>query len=379
MQAVEPAAVALLAPAEVVVDVPDFVGFGRRQFVAQALFDLLLEMFEAPIGDEVLQSRPLAIAAIAEIAKDADDRAEQIQDLIGAGVGHPLGQGGKGLGPGGRHAHAAAHQHVVADHVIIAAHGQQAHVLAIDIRAIVAWQADAHFEFSRQIGLAVKRLDLAFGFLGTRGRRFVEPDLAISRRPRREGRGNLPGHPLDLPMHRIAAVRRRAADDIAVHVAAGGHRSQADLVNPPEHRTKVLFGKAVHLHVLPAGDSQRAIAELVGKLDMGQKLLAREPSAGHPRADHELVELLLLQARVAQQHAVIAVVLLIHAVMFQQLGRLVREVVGRLGQLFGDLTAQEIALSLDLFHQARLAIDLSLRIVAHDRGGPERIIQSNAR
>ena len=32
VQAVEPAAVALLAPAEVVVDVPDFVGLRRRQF-----------------------------------------------------------------------------------------------------------------------------------------------------------------------------------------------------------------------------------------------------------------------------------------------------------------------------------------------------------
>ena len=71
VQAVEPAAVALLAPAEVVVDVPDLVGLRRRQLIAQVLLDLLLETLQAPIGDEVLQPRPLAIAAIAEVAKDA--------------------------------------------------------------------------------------------------------------------------------------------------------------------------------------------------------------------------------------------------------------------------------------------------------------------
>ena len=152
-----------------------------------------------------------------------------------------------------------------------------------------------------------------------------------------------------------------------MHVAAGGHRGQADFVDPLEHRAEILLGQAVHLQVLPAGDPQRAVAILVGKLDMGQKLLARKPAAGHPGADHELVDLLLLHALVAQLHAAIAVVLLIHAVVFQQVGRLGGEVVGRLGQLFGDLSAQVIALSLDLFDRARLAVNLMLRIVAHDR------------
>ena len=52
--------------------------------------------------------------------------------------------------------------------------------------------------------------------------------------------------------------------------------------------------------------------------------------------------------------------------MFQQLGRLGGEVVGRLGQLFGDLSAQVIALRLDLFDRARRAVDRMLRIAAHD-------------
>ena len=164
-----------------------------------------------------------------------------------------------------------------------------------------------------------------------------------------------------------------------MHVAAGGHRGQADFVDPLEHRAEVLLGKTVHLQVLPAGDSQRAVAIPVGKLDMGQELLAREPAAGHSGADHELVDLLLLRARVAQQHAAIAVVLLIHAVMFQQLGRLGGEVVGRLGQLLGDLSAQVVALRLDLFDRARLAVDRLLRIAAHDRENLSQKMKSRRR
>ena len=142
--------------------------------------------------------------------KTPNDRPQQVEDLVGPGVGHPLGQGGKGAGQGGRHAHAAADQHVVADHVVVAAHGQQADVLAIDVRAVVAGQADAHLELSRQIGLAVQRLDLALGRLGLESKRpasrparsrdrpasaargprqFARPSTGSARGPDRRGRG----------------------------------------------------------------------------------------------------------------------------------------------------------------------------------------------
>ena len=159
-----------------------------------------------------------------------------------------------------------------------------------------------------------------------------------------------------------------------MHVAARGHGGQADFVDPLQHRAEILLGQAVHLQVLPARDPQRAVAIPVGKLDLGQKLLARQPAAGHSRADHELVDLFLgfLIAQVAQQHAAVAVILLIHAVMFQQLGRLGGEMVGRLRQLFGDLSAQVVAFRLDLLDRARRAVDRLLRIAAHDHGNLSR-------
>ncbi len=52
------------------------------------------------------------------------------------------------------------------------------------------------------------------------------------------------------------------------------------------------------------------------------------------------------------------------------MGRLGAEVVGRLRQFSGDLSAQVIAVSLDLFDRARLAVAWMLRIAVHDRENP---------
>ena len=89
---------------------------------------------------------------------------------------------------------------------------------------------------------------------------------------------------------------------------------------------------------------------------MGEKLLAAEPPARHGRADHKLVGGLPLRARIAQEHAAVAVVLLIDAVSLQQLGGFRAEVVGRLGQLGRDLAAQVVALLLDRFDRLREAM-----------------------
>ena len=168
-------------------------------------------------------------------------------------------------------------------------------------------------------------------------------------------------------MDRIATVGGGAANDVALHVAARGQGGQADLVDPPEHCAEVLLGQAVQLQVLPVRDAQRIVAVLVGKLDLGQELPGRKPAARHSRADHELVDSLgLLHAQVAQQHAAIAVILLVDAVMFQELRRVGGEVIGRLGEFFGNLSAQVVALPFDLLDRARRAVDRLRRIAAHD-------------
>ena len=81
-------------------------------------------------------------------------------DLVRPDEGHALGHGRKGLLGAGRHAHAAADQHVVADDAKVLANGHQAQVVGIQVDAIVAGQADGGLELARQIGRAVDRLDL---------------------------------------------------------------------------------------------------------------------------------------------------------------------------------------------------------------------------
>ena len=143
VQAVEPAAVALLVPAHVVVEAVHVVGMGVGKRRAVILLDLGLELVEAPIGDQVFQPRDFAIGPIAEIALHFDDRRGHVDHLLGLDEGHSLGHGRKRFCGAGRHAHAAADQHVVADDFPIAADGHQAQIVGVQIDAIVARQADA--------------------------------------------------------------------------------------------------------------------------------------------------------------------------------------------------------------------------------------------
>ena len=156
-------------------------------------------------------------------------------------------------------------------------------------------------------------------------------------------------------MHRVAAIGRRAAHDVAGHVAAGPHRRQPDLVDAAQRPHEVPFRHAVELQVLPAGDAQRAAAHLVAKVQLGQQLIAAEPSAGNGRPHHETIGPGVRRlVRAAQVLAPVAVDLLIDAVELEQLGALVAEVIGGVGQFRGDPPAQIIALRLRAFQRAEL-------------------------
>ncbi len=262
VQAIEPAAVALLVPAHVVVDVPDLLGPRRRQGISQAGLDLGLELLQSPVGQEVLQPRTAAIGAVAEVAEDGEDGADHVERLFGADHGQGLGQGGKGVFQPRRHAHAPAHQHVVAGHLKILAQRQQAHVLGVEIDAIVAGQADGHLEFPRQVAGAVERLDrVAVG--GVRRRGLAQPDFAVGGRAGPQVPRQVAGHPLDLAMDRVAAIRRRATHDVAGGVAAGPQRRQPHFVEAPQRPHQVLLRHAVELQALPGGDPESAAAHLI--------------------------------------------------------------------------------------------------------------------
>ena len=134
-------------------------GRGGCERVAEILFDLVAEAVEAPIVNEVLHAGDFAVGAVAEVALHFDDRDAQIDDAVGIDVAQRQGDGREGFLGAGRNAEAAADEHVVADDVPVLANRQQADVVGVDIDAVVAGQADGEFEFARQVGFAVDRLD----------------------------------------------------------------------------------------------------------------------------------------------------------------------------------------------------------------------------
>ena len=88
VQAVEPAAVALLVPAHAVVEAVDADRPQRRERVAEVFFDFAAEAVEAPVVDEVLHAGDFAVGAVAEIALHFHDRDAQIDDALGLDVAH---------------------------------------------------------------------------------------------------------------------------------------------------------------------------------------------------------------------------------------------------------------------------------------------------
>ena len=162
-------------------------------------------------------------------------------------------------------------------------------------------------------------------------------------------RGQPIGQRLHLVVHRIVSMRRRAAHDVALDVAAGGQRRKLHLVDAADRFFQVALQHAVQLQALPRGDAQRGVADLVAQIELGQQLVAGQLAAGNLGADHEAVDFVAActAAFGAAAGAGVAIVLLIGAVMLQQLGAVLAEMVVAVDQLRADVAAQVVAARLD--------------------------------
>ena len=153
---------------------------------------------------------------------------------------------------------------------------------------------------------------------------------------------------MDLPVNRVAAIRRRTTHDVSPHVAAPAQGGQPGGVDAADRLDEVRLPHAVNLQVLPRGQPQRAVAKLLGK-DRGcaNSCSLESRPAGTTVAEHEaIVRLPGRPARLAQLPPLVAVVLLIDPVLPQQLGRVVAEVVAASANSLGNPPAQTVALSL---------------------------------
>src|SRR5688500_8628633 len=84
VEAVEPAPVALLVPAEMVVEAPYVFGMRVGHRTAEILFDLGAKLRYAPVGDQVFDPGGFAVAAVVEIPIDFDDSGGGVDDFVRA-------------------------------------------------------------------------------------------------------------------------------------------------------------------------------------------------------------------------------------------------------------------------------------------------------
>jgi hypothetical protein len=105
----------------------------------------------------------------------------------------------------------------------------------------------------------------------------------------------------------------------------------------------------VQLQGLTAGETQGGAAQFVAQVQLGQQLPAGQLAAGHFGADHHAVRFSAVP-RLARRRPLVAVVLLVAAVMLEQLVASLAETLAAVLQFLGDGAAQVVALLLERFH-----------------------------
>ena len=303
--------------------------------------DLGAKPLDAVLFERVLESGPMAVVAIAEVALRGDDRLDDVGQILRRHPGDRAAEHRiRVVGPGVAHAHPAAGEHDEPGQLAgetLTQGRDDADVVGMDVDAVVAWPGDADLELARQVGVAVQRLHGAVGGrrLGRHGPFTVDPQLPVRRGARPE-----PSHQLgdDGCQHGApVGVWQRAGHHVAHHVAAGGERREQRGVDAVHDLVQLTLRNEVVLHTLSCRQAHRTVGEL-GEPVEREPLVEGDHPARNRRANHARVVEgeLLLGARPAH----VAVVLLVDPVELEQHRALGPELVG-LDELVTDRAAAD--------------------------------------
>ena len=375
VEAVEVFSIPLLEPADVVVEAMDVGGMAGGKRLAEVFLHLRPESLQAHGVDRVLQSRGLAVGAIAVVALHLDDRLGDTEDILGGNEPQSLGQSREGLGGAWRHPHSATGDDVVAEDLSMFMDDDEAEVVGIDVGAVVLGKGEGGLELPRQVGGTVNRLDR----VGATGDAFLlprlrigEPDLVVGASPRREMDGEFVELGLHLVADGVSVDRRRAAHDVAFDVAAGGERRHLVGVNLLHEGLEVPLHDAVVLDRLPGRQPDRAVADLVSHVDRGEELGGGELSPRHAGADHEADLADALGPLPALP--LLAVVLLVGAEVLEELNAPLSEAGGPVDEFLGDVPTEVVARGLEALDGGQLRSIGGLLVVGH-RGSRWRSVR----
>ena len=212
----------------------------------------------------------LAVAAVAVVPKELDDRFGGRDDQVGLNVANGLGDIRKGLVVAVRHAHAATDKDVVTDYAVVLEDGQKAKVLSIDIDGIILRQGQAGFELAGQINLTIERFDLGEVLVGN-NRFAVEPYLMVG-----PGAGGQVARDAVRQLLQRCIGRRpkrcRWGHHVAFHVTAGAESAQQTSIDAGDGLPQMRLDDAVKLNPLPRSDAQGAGRMFLGDGVEGQIL-----------------------------------------------------------------------------------------------------------
>ncbi len=249
-RAVQPA-VALLEPAQLVLDGREVERFGRLDGDArQAADDLVAERVQAHRFERVLEARVLAVGAISVVALGGHDCFGCVHHVAPPDVKQRLRQ----VRPGGElavaHAESAAHRDRVAFDDAVDDMRDEAEVLREHIDIVARLDRDADLEFPRQVPRAVNRIRRGRAVRGGRPRPHrgihlrlrpgriqllaVQPDVRVRRALPQEPPAEFLAEALRIGM-RLVLDRRRRSHRVSHDIAARPDRRQPAPRNAGDH------------------------------------------------------------------------------------------------------------------------------------------------
>src|SRR5690606_11922455 len=121
--------------------------------------------------------------------------------------------------------------------------------------------------------------------------RILQPDFMIRTGLGPQMFGNRVGQVLQLVAQTIVPQRGRAADDVAFHIAAGRLRRKLGIINATNRFPQICLNHAVELDSLARGNANRTVAELIGDIELAEKLGSGDLTARYTVANHKDVML----------------------------------------------------------------------------------------
>ena len=252
VQAVEPGAVGILMPAVRIFDRGEMEGAGGGKGDAGTFLHLGAEPFDAAILNRVFEPGVFAVGAVPVVPLGDEDCLADLIHLVGRDEAEHIGEAWEGFRVAVAHAESAADSHIITSELAVLRNGDESEILREDIDIVRGRDGEAGFEFAREVGIPVHRLNLG---LSSGNEFLIEIDLMIGAALRECILA--PGNSMfiDLLLDWIALGIWRS-HDVTIHITAGSNGIKQHLMHSFYECLHISLEHPVELEGLPCGETQ---------------------------------------------------------------------------------------------------------------------------